>query len=51
MKASKMAEHIELGFLNPAVLNSEDGEQFQALLTDLQKEISPSKFIFEEDRK
>ena len=51
MKASKMAEHIELGFLNPAVLNSEDGEQFQALLMDLQKEISPSEFMFEEDRK
>ena len=51
MKASKMAEHIELGFLNPAVLNSEDGEQFQALLMDLQKEISPAEFIFEQDRK
>jgi DNA-binding response OmpR family regulator/HPt (histidine-containing phosphotransfer) domain-containing protein len=51
MKASKIAEHIELGFLNPAVLNADDGEQFQALLIDLQKEISPSKFIFEEDRK
>ena len=51
MKASKIAKHIELGFLNPAVLNADDGEQFQALLNDLQKEISPSKFIFEEDRK
>ena len=51
MKASKIAKHIELGFLNPAVLNSDDGEQFQALLIDLQKEISPSKFIFEDDRK
>lgn len=51
MKASKIAKHIELGFLNPAVLNAEDGEQFQALLKDLQKEISPSKFIFEDDGK
>jgi hypothetical protein len=40
-----------LGFLNPAVLNADDGEQFQALLIDLKKEISPSKFIFEDDRK
>ncbi len=50
MKASKIAKHIELGLLNPAVLNAEDGEQFQALLKDLQKEISPSKFVFEDDR-
>ena len=50
-KAAKIAEHIELGFLNPAVLDSEDAEQFQALLMDLQKEISPSEFMFEEDRK
>ena len=51
MKASKIAEHIELGFLNPAVLDADDGKQFQALLSDLKKEISLSKFIFEEDRK
>lgn len=50
MKASKIAKHIELGFLNPAVLNAEDGEQFQALLKDLEKEISPSKFVFEDDK-
>lgn len=49
MKASKIAKHIELGFLNPAVLDADDGEQFQALLWDLKKEISPSKFIFEDD--
>jgi len=51
VKASKIAEHIEFGFVNPAVLNADDGEQFQALLRDLQKEISPCKFIFEEDRR
>lgn len=50
MRASKIAKHIELGFLNPAVLNANDGEQFHALLINLRKEISPSEFIFEEDR-
>lgn len=51
MRASKIAKHIELGFLNPAVLNADDGEQFHALLIDLRKEISPSEFLFEEDRR
>ncbi len=50
MRASKIAKHIELRFVDPAVLNVSDGEQFHALLIDLQSEISPSKFIFEEDR-
>jgi chemotaxis protein histidine kinase CheA len=50
VQAAKIAQHIKLGFLNPTVLNLEDVNQFQALLMDLQKEISPCQFIFEEDR-
>ena len=51
IRASRIAKHIELGFLNPDVLNANDGEQFHALLIDLQKEISTFEFMFEEDRR